>query len=185
MIQPNPYHAASPINAKLAPETISENCVLQDAHQRNGEIDPERNSERQQARCRANRCDDQRSASAFTSVYNAMEGRWCNQQTDAAQYKQQSNGIADLGLRRQGIEPLLEGAVKLEAEQYLRAEHQRARFVKGRLYLAVERHRQPISAGVIVLRLLIQHLGDGRRHWPSLPHGVCQLLTADGPFLGQ
>ena len=146
MIQPNPYHAANPINAKLAPAAIPRNSVLHGAHQRDGEVDPERNSERQQARSGAKRCDNQRSASAFPSVYNAVKRRWCDQQTDTAQHKQQSNGIDDLGLRRQSIEPLLEGAVKLEAEQYLGAEHQRARFVKGSLYLAAQRHGQSASA---------------------------------------
>ena len=40
----------------------------------------------------------------------------------------------------------LEGAVKLEAEQYLGAEHQRARFVQGSLHLAAQRHGQWFSA---------------------------------------
>ena len=56
MIQPNPYHAPTPINAKLAPATIPEDCVLRCASARYGEIDPECHSERRQARCGTKTC---------------------------------------------------------------------------------------------------------------------------------
>ena len=136
-----------------------ENSILYDADQRDCEVDPKRDGERREARCGAKRRDDQRSSSAFPSIRNALEGRWCDQQPDTAQHKQQSNGIGDHSRRRQGVEPRLEGTVKLEAEQDLGAEHQRARFVKGGLHLATERHGQSGSA---LLRLLAQQLGDRR-----------------------
>ena len=116
------------------------------AHQREGEVDTQRGGERQQARCGAKRCNAQCSASAIPSIYNAMEGGWSDQQADTAQHKQQSNGVDHLGLRSQCIEPLLEGAVELKAQQYLGAEHQCARFVKGSLHFAAERHGQWFSA---------------------------------------
>jgi hypothetical protein len=45
------------------------------------------------------------------------------QQADACQHEAQRNGIQELHLRRQGIEPLLERAMKLETKEYLRPKH--------------------------------------------------------------